>query len=424
LKSRTRDSAGAGLDVYDPELFAAIAGEESRQQRFLELIASENYVSKRVLAAQGSCLTNKYANGYPGARTYSGCEYVDVVENLARERACELFGAAYANVQPYSGTQANAAAYAALMRPGERMLGMRPSHGGHITHGSEASFASRDYDVRVYGVDPSSGEIDYAEVEQLARAHRPKVIVAGFSSYPRVVDWARFRAVADDVGAFLIADMAHAAGLVAAGIYPSPVPFADLCTSTTHKTLRGPRGGMILARESGELAQLVDKAVYPLTQGGPLMHVIAAKAAAFYEAAQGEFAEYQRQVLANARTLAAELKNRGVTIVTGGTDNHMVLVDLRDRDADARATEDFLERAHIAVNAIGLPGAASGPRLCGLRLGTAAVTTRGLGIDETRDLAGFLADVIDLGESRIPDVRAAVLALCERFPVYARNARA
>ena len=417
----------------DAAVAAALAGERARQEQFLELIASENYVSPRVLAAQGSVLTNKYADGYPGRRQYSGCEFADAVERLAVERALRLFGAEYANVQPYSGTQANAAVYAALLEPGETLLGMRAAHGGHVTHGDGASFSGRQYRAVHYGVDAATGEIDYEEAAAQARAHRPRLIVAGFSAYSRIIDWRRLRAIADEAGAYFVADMAHVAGLVAAGLYPNPVPIADVVTTTTHKTLRGPRGGMILARDAS-LAARLDAAVYPGTQGGPLMHVIAAKAVALGEAATPQFRLYQQRVLANARVAARVLAERSFAVRAGGTDNHMVLVDLAAHGVDARAAEAALERAHIAVNAIPLPapreavaprstpvGAASAAT--GLRIGTPAVTTRGLREPEIEQAAHWIADICaDLGSTAaIERVRAGVLGLCARFPVYGRS---
>lgn len=406
------------LALFDAELAAALDAERLRQETYIELIASENYASPRVLEAQGSCLTNKYADGLPGARTYSGCRHVDVVESLARARARALFNADYANVQPYSGTQANAAVYAALMRPGDTLLGMDAGEGGHITHGSPRSFAGTVYRSVQYGVDRETGEIDYDAVAALAREHRPRVVVAGYSAYSRTIDWPRFRAIADDSGAYLVADMAHAAGLIAAGLSPNPVPLADVCTSTTHKTLRGPRGGLILARRNPALEQRLDAAVYPTTQGGPLMHVVAAKAVAFKEASAPEFVDYQRHVLANAKLLAAELAVHGFGIVTGGTDNHMVLVDLDDYAPGARAAEAALERNHIAVSTMRLPHRGrTGPN--GLRLGTAAVTTRGFRAAEMRAVAELIYLAVNgtpEGERSIAD---RVAELCCRFPVYA-----
>lgn len=408
-------SSRTSLASTDPELYAAIAAEYRRQEEFLELIASENYVSPAVLEAQGSTLTNKYADGYPGARTYSGCEYVDVAERLAIARAKQLFGAGYANVQPYSGSSANAAVYAALMRPGDRLLGLQAAHGGHITHGDTSSFAGQLFDVVHYGVGPT-GWLDYDRIEALARRHRPKVIVAGFSAYAQVFDWQRFRAIADAVDAYLVADMAHVAGLVAAGLYPNPVPIADVTTTTTHKTLRGPRGGMLLARDA-TLGARLDAAVYPGQQGGPLMHVVAAKAVAFAEALQAEFRRYQRRVVANAKVLAAGLSARGFRLVTGGTENHMLMLDLEARPLDAATATLVLESAHIAVNAIPLPGTDDG-RL-GLRLGTPAVTTRGLDEPAVAELAVWVADLLDdPGAAVIERVRDRVLGLCKAHPVY------
>ena len=411
------------LAALDPQLAAALKAERARQETYLELIASENYVSPRVLEAQGSLLTNKYADGYPGHRHYAGCEQADVAESLAIERACRLFGAGYANVQPYSGSQANLAAYLALLAPGDTLLGMRPAHGGHRTHGAAENQSGSLYNVVLYDVDAATGLIDYEQVAALARTHRPKLIVAGFSAYSRIVDWARFRAIADEVGAPLLADIAHVAGLIAANLYPSPVPIADLTTTTTHKTLRGPRGGMILAPHKSALTERVDAAVFPGTQGGPLMHVIAAKAVAFAEALEPAFADYQRQVLANARALSAVLIERGYPVLTGGTDNHMLLVDLRGEQLDAARAERALHAAHIAVNRASLPGeTGSEPTqgTAGLRLGTPAITTRGLRDRETRALAGWIADLFDArgSDSAIAAIRTEVLKMCAEFPVY------
>jgi glycine hydroxymethyltransferase len=411
------------LEIFDPALAGALRGELDRQERHIELIASENYVSPRVLAAQGSALTNKYADGYPGHRHYAGCEHADVAESLAIERACKLFGAGWANVQPYSGSQANLAAYLALLEPGDTLLGMRPAHGGHRTHGAHDNASGQIYDVVFYDVDARSGEIDYDQVASLARARRPKLIVAGFSAYSRVVDWARFRAIADEVGALFLADIAHVAGLIAAGLYPSPVAVADLVTTTTHKTLRGPRGGMLLARARSKLTERADEAVFPGTQGGPLMHVVAAKAVALAEALEPEFAEYQRRTLANARTLATVLAARGYPIVSGGTDNHMLLVDLRGQKIDAQRAERALERALIAVNRVSLPGESGSESTQGsggLRLGTPAVTTRGFGDAEIRALGGWIADILDDdgADATVARARDAALELCAAFPVY------
>lgn len=406
------------LQAFDSAVDAALRAERQRQEGFIELIASENYASPRVLEVQGSCLTNKYADGYPGARTYSGCEHVDVVENLARERACQLFGADFANVQPYSGTQANAAVYAALLEPGDTLLGMAAAHGGHITHGDASSFAGRIYRAVAYGTSPSSAQIDYDEIAALAEQHRPKLIVAGYSAYSRTLDWARFREIADAVGAYLLVDMAHAAGLIAAGFSPNPVPFADVCTSTTHKTLRGPRGGLILGRGNAEIAHRLDAGIYPGTQGGPLMHVVAAKAVAFGEALQPSFKAYQAKVIANAQTLAAALAAKGFDIVTGGTDNHMMLVDLSNRNISARDAVTALENAHIAVSGWRLPGGLKNEPARALRLGTAAVSTRGFGHQEMTELASIISQVLADPRGSIVQVRGRVAAMCSAFPVY------
>ena len=413
------------LEDLDEELAAALRGERRRQEQYVELIASENYVSPRVLQAQASLLTNKYADGYPGRRHYSGCEYADVAESLAIERAQRLFGAGYANVQPYSGSGANFAAFLAMVEPGDTVLAMSSAQGGHRTHGAGDSLSGKLYDIVSYGVDPGTGEIDYDQAAELARRHRPKLIVAGFSAYSRTLDWRRFRTIADEVGALLLADMAHVAGLVAAGLSPNPVPLADLTTTTTHKTLRGPRGGMILAPKPSALTERVDAAVFPATQGGPLMHVIAAKAVAFQEALQPEFKTYQERVLTNARLMARCLLERGFKIVSGGTDNHMLLIDLAGRDPDACA-ERALERAHIAVNRMAVPSDSPGAMAhsaTGLRAGTPAVTTRGFGDAEIRMLSGWVADVLDAGEADtvVDRIRAAVLELTAEFPVYSQR---
>lgn len=406
--------------IGDTALAAAIAAEAERQESFVELIASENYVSPDVLQAQGSCLTNKYADGYPGRRTYSGCEFVDIAESLACERACRLFGAEYANVQPYSGTQANAAVLMALCNPGDVLLGLAGSHGGHITHGAASSFAGRFYRAVAYHTD-STGRIDYSEVEALAHEHSPKVIIAGFSAYSRNLDWERFRAVADATGAWLLADMAHAAGLIAAGLSPSPVAYADVCTSTTHKTLRGPRGGLILAKANPELEKKFNSLVFPGTQGGPLMHVIAAKAVAFKEALQAEFGEYQGRVLANARAMAAVFIERGYKVVSGGTDDHLFLVDLIDKGITGKEADAALGAAYITVNKNAVPNDPQSPFVTsGIRVGTPAVTTRGFGEAEVSDLAGWMCDIMDdiSNQSTIDRVRDQVLAVCKRLPVY------
>jgi glycine hydroxymethyltransferase len=411
---------------FDDDLFAAIEAEVHRQEEHVELIASENYASPRVLQAQGSVLTNKYAEGYPGKRYYGGCEHVDVAEQLAIDRARVLFGADYANVQPHSGSQANAAAYLAMLEPGDTLLGMSLSHGGHLTHGSKVNFSGKIYKAVHYGIDEDTGVVDYDAVAELAREHRPKVIVAGFSAYSRKMDWARFRAAADEVGAYLLVDMAHVAGLVAAGIYPDPIPHADVVTTTTHKTLRGPRGGLILARENPELTKRLNSRVFPGTQGGPLMHVIAAKAVAFLEAMEPEFKVYQQQVLDNSRCMAQTLIDRGYKIVSGGTDNHLMLVDLIKQDITGQDAEDCLGRANITVNKNAVPGDPRPPRVTsGLRLGTPAITTRGFGEEETRELTGWMADVLDAVaeparvDEVIAETRARVAGLCKRHPVYA-----
>ena len=413
----------ASLDIagFDPQLHAAMVGELRRQEEHIELIASENYTSPRVLAAQGSVLTNKYAEGYPGRRYYGGCEFVDVAEKLAIERACRLFGADYANVQPHSGSQANAAVYLALLAPGDTILGMSLDHGGHLTHGAKVNFSGKLFKAVQYGVDIATGLIDYAQVERLAHEHRPKMIVAGFSAYSRVVDWARLRAIADAVGALLFVDMAHVAGLVAAGQYPSPIAIADVVTTTTHKTLRGPRGGLILARANEAITKKLNSMVFPGTQGGPLMHVIAAKAVAFLEALQPEFRIYQQQVLANARAMGAALMARGLNIVSGGTDNHLLLVDLGPRTLTGKDADAALGRANITVNKNAVPNDPRPPMITsGLRVGTPAVTTRGFREPEVRQVANWMADVIDAegADATVQRVRAQVLELCRRFPVY------
>ena len=408
---------------FDPELDAALRGEAQRQEDHIELIASENYASPRVLEAQGSVLTNKYAEGYPGKRYYGGCEHVDVVEQLAIDRAKKLFDAGYANVQPHSGSQANAAAYLALVNPGETILGMSLDHGGHLTHGAKVNFSGKLFKAVQYGLDPNTGEIDYAQVERLAQEHRPKLIVAGFSAYSRVVDWERFRKIADGVNAYLLVDMAHVAGLVAAGIYPSPVPYAHVVTTTTHKTLRGPRGGLILAKSDPEIEKKLNSIVFPGTQGGPLMHVIAAKAVALLEALQPEFVEYQKQVLANARAMAGALMNRGYKIVSGGTDNHLFLVDLIDKNITGKDADAALGRAHITVNKNAVPNDPRPPFVTsGLRIGTPAVTTRGFREKEVVELAGWIADVLDANgaDEAIAKVKTKVEAICREFPVYGK----
>jgi len=417
------------IQGFDEELSEALLGELRRQEEHIELIGSENFASPRVLAAQGSVLTNKYAEGYPGRRYYGGCEFVDVAESLAIERAKSLFGADFANVQPHSGSQANVAAYLAMMDPGDTLLGMSLPHGGHLTHGAKVSFSGRFFNAVQYGVDPGGGEIDYDEVARLAREHRPKVVVAGFSAYSRVVDWQRFRDIADEVGAYLLVDMAHVAGLIAAGIYPNPTPIADVTTTTTHKTLRGPRGGLILARENPELTKKINFNVFPCTQGGPLMHVIAAKAVALAEAAQPEFRAYQSQVLANARRMAGTLMERGYKIVSGGTDNHLMLVDLIAQGITGKAAEDALSQANITVNRNAVPDDPRPPRVTsGLRIGTPAITTRGFVEEQAAQLGHWIADILDVmhdeqaREAVVQRVREEVLELTRRFPVYREGA--
>ncbi len=408
---------------YDPELWAAIQGEELRQEEHIELIASENYVSPRVLEAQGGVMTNKYAEGYPGKRYYGGCEFVDVAEQLAIDRAKQLFGAAYANVQPHSGSQANAAVYMALCQPGDTILGMSLAHGGHLTHGAKPNFSGKLYHAVQYGLDPATGEIDYAEVERLALEHKPRMIIAGFSAYSRGVDWARFRAIADAVGAYLFVDMAHVAGLVAAGVYPSPVAIADVTTTTTHKTLRGPRGGLILARANPEIEKKLSSLVFPGTQGGPLMHVIAAKAVAFKEALEPTFKAYQQQVVHNAQAMAEVFLARGYDVVSGGTDDHLFLVSFIEQGLTGKHVDAWLGAANITVNKNAVPNDPQSPFVTsGIRVGTPAMTTRGCGLTEARDLAGWMCDVIDgRGDpAAIATAKARVLDLCKRFPVYQR----
>lgn len=409
------------IEDYDAELFAAIADEERRQEEHIELIASENYASPRVMEAQGSVLTNKYAEGYPGKRYYGGCEHVDVAEELAIERAKELFGADYANVQPHSGSQANAAVYLALLNAGDTILGMDLSAGGHLTHGSPVNFSGKVFNAVQYGLDNETGLIDYDQVEALAKEHKPKLIIGGFSAYSRVIDWARFRDIADQVGAYFHVDMAHVAGLVATGAYPSPIEHAHVVTSTTHKTLRGPRGGIILAKGNEDLTKKFNSLVFPGTQGGPLMHVIAAKAVAFKEALSPEFKTYQDLVVANARTMAATLVERGYSIVSGGTDNHLMLVSLIGKGVTGKDADAALGSANITVNKNSVPNDPLSPFVTsGLRLGTPAITTRGFGETETRDLTNWIADVLDNidDEVTIQRVRGQVLDLCKRFPVY------
>lgn len=401
----------------DPELCAAMEAELKRQRGNIELIASENIVSPAVLAAAGSHLTNKYAEGLPGKRYYGGCQYVDVAENLARERLKALFGCEHCNVQPHSGAQANFAVYFGMLEPGDTIMGMNLSHGGHLTHGSPVNISGKYFKVVPYGVSPETERIDYDEMERIALECRPKMIVTGASAYPRVIDFKRIREICDKVGAYMMADIAHIAGLVAAGLHPSPVPYADFVTTTTHKTLRGPRGGVIMCRE--KYAKQIDKAVFPGTQGGPLMHIIAAKAVAFGEALKPEFADYQRQIVANAAAMAAEFTRQGVRLVSGGTDNHLMLVDLRGTGVTGKALEYMLDEVHITVNKNTVPFETESPFVTsGIRVGTPAVTTRGMKEEECRTIASLIVRVIREGEKCFDEVREEVAALCARFPVY------
>ena len=414
-----RDMKIAG---FDDELWNAMQAEEKRQEAHIELIASENYTSPRVMEAQGSALTNKYAEGYPGKRYYGGCEFVDIAEDLAISRAKELFGAAYANVQPHSGSQANSAVFMALLKPGDTVLGMSLAHGGHLTHGASVNFSGKIYNAVQYGLNPDTGLIDYDEVESLAVEHKPKMIIAGFSAYSQELDFARFRAIADKVGAYLFVDMAHVAGLVAAGVYPDPVPHAHVVATTTHKTLRGPRGGLILACDDADLQKKLNSAVFPGGQGGPLMHVIAAKAVCFKEAMSDEFKVYQKQVIKNAKAMAEVFVSRGFDVISGGTENHLFLVSLIKQDITGKDADAALGRAHITVNKNAVPNDPRSPFVTsGLRIGTPAVTTRGFGESECRDLAGWMCDILDnLEDESVNDrVREQVEGLCSRFPVYA-----
>ena len=417
-------SQSMDIASFDSELADAMASEKVRQEQHIELIASENYASPRVLAAQGSVLTNKYAEGYPGKRYYGGCEYVDIAEQLAIDRAKQLFGAKYANVQPHSGSQANAAVYFALVAAGDTVLGMSLAHGGHLTHGSKVNFSGKLFNAVQYGIRDDNGEVDYEQVEALAIEHRPKMIVAGFSAYSRTMDWQRFREIADKVDAYLMVDMAHVAGLVAAGQYPSPIPHAHVCTTTTHKTLRGPRGGLILAGEDQELNRKFNSLVFPGTQGGPLMHVIAAKAVAFKEALEPDFKTYQKQVVLNAKALAERLQKHGLNIVSGGTDNHLFLVDLIARGVTGKDADAALGKANITVNKNSVPNDPQSPFVTsGLRLGSPAVTTRGFKEAEMQQVGDWIVKVLDALhtdslDSVISEVQQEVLTLCERFPVY------
>ena len=404
------------IKAQDEAVYKAIRGETARQKNTIELIASENFVSPAVLEAVGSVLTNKYAEGYPGKRYYGGCKYVDVVEQLAIDRLKQIYGCEHANVQPHSGASANFAVYFALLNPGDTILGMNLSHGGHLTHGSPVNVSGKYFNVAAYGVDSASGRIDYDEVQRIAEESRPKIIVAGASAYPRVIDFARFREIADSVGAYLMVDMAHIAGLVAAGLHPSPVPYADVVTSTTHKTLRGPRGGIILCKDS--LAKAIDKAIFPGTQGGPLEHVIAGKAVAFGEALKPEFAAYQRQIVANAQALADRLMANGIKLVSGGTDNHLMLLDFTGTDITGLEVEQNLERAGITVNKNTVPGEQRKPSVTsGIRVGTPSVTTRGMTEIEMTNIADMITSIVNDGKSAIPAVKKQVAELVKRFPL-------
>ncbi len=409
---------------FDDEVWSAITQENVRQEEHIELIASENYTSPRVMQAQGTSMTNKYAEGYPGKRYYGGCEYVDKVEVIAIERAKALFGADYANVQPHSGSQANAAIFLALCAPGDTILGMSLADGGHLTHGAKPNFSGKTYNAIQYGLNAKTGEVDYDQVEALALQHKPKMIVAGFSAYSQVMDWARFREIADKAGAYLMVDMAHVAGLIAAGVYPNPIPYADVVTTTTHKTLRGPRGGLILAKANAELEKKFNSAVFPGGQGGPLMHVIAAKAISFKEAASEEFVTYQKQVVANAKAMARTFLDRGIKIVSGGTENHLMLVDLIGKEYTGTDADAALGAANITVNKNAVPNDPRSPFVTsGLRVGTPAITTRGFKETETVELTGWMCDVLESlengsSEQVIADVKVKVLEICSRFPVY------
>ena len=407
---------------FDDELAEAISAEGTRQEEHVELIASENYASPRVMEAQGSLLTNKYAEGYPSKRYYGGCEYVDLAENLARERAMELFGANYANVQPHSGSQANAAVYLALLNPGDTILGMSLNEGGHLTHGSPVNFSGKMFNAVQYGINNETGLMDYDLIAEMALEHKPKLLIGGFSAYSRKLDWGRMREIADSVGAWFLVDMAHVAGLVAAGLYPNPLPHAHVVTSTTHKTLRGPRGGIILANADEEMAKVLNSVVFPGTQGGPLMQVIAAKAVAFKEALEPEFRIYQRDVVDNARAMAAIFMERGYKVVSNGTDNHLFLVDLIGHDCTGKDAEEALGRAFITVNKNTVPGEPRSPFVTsGLRIGTPAVTTRGFTVEDCQTLAGIMCDVLDqAGDASVEaDAKERALALCRQHPVYA-----
>lgn len=412
------------LHDFDPELGVAIDAESRRQEDHIELIASENYCSPAVMEAQGTILTNKYAEGYPGKRYYGGCENIDVVEQIAIDRAKELFGADYANVQPHSGSNANAAVYLALLEAGDTVLGMSLAHGGHLTHGANVSFSGKTYNAVHYGID-DNGLLDYDEIARLAKEHKPKMIIAGFSAYSQVMDWQKFREIADSVGAYLFVDMAHVAGLVAAGIYPNPVQIADVTTTTTHKTLRGPRAGLILAKANPEIEKKLNSAVFPGTQGGPLMHAIAGKAVCFKEAMTDEFKQYQQQVVKNAQAMANTILSRGYDVVSGGTKNHLMLISLIKQGITGKEADKWLGDAHITVNKNSVPNDPKSPFVTsGIRLGTPAITTRGFKEAECIELAGWICDVLDArgAEETLEEVRAKVSAICDKFPVYGRNA--
>ena len=414
-------SGDMSIEKFDKELSDAMKSEIARQEQHIELIASENYASPRVLEAQGSVLTNKYAEGYPAKRYYGGCEHVDTVEQLAIDRLKELYGADYANVQPHSGSQANAAVFLALLEPHDTILGFSLAHGGHLTHGSHVNFSGKQYSAVQYGLDTETGEVDYAQVEALAKEHKPKMIIAGFSAYSRIMDWARFREIADMVGAYLLVDMAHVSGLVAAGVYPNPVPFADVVTSTTHKSLRGPRSGIIIARANDEITKKLNSAVFPGMQGGPLMHVIAAKAVAFKEALQPEFKTYMQQVVKNAKAMADQFMARGYNIVSGGTDDHLFLVDLISKEITGKAADAALGRSNITVNKNSVPNDPQSPFVTsGIRVGSPAITTRGFKEAECVQLVNWMCDVMDDLENEDVQkrVKQEVVELCSRFPVY------
>ena len=417
----TRDMS---IEEFDKELHEAMVAETKRQEEHIELIASENYASPRVMEAQGSVLTNKYAEGYPGKRYYGGCENVDVAEQLAIDRLKEVYGADYANVQPHSGSQANAAVFMALLEPHDTILGMSLAHGGHLTHGSKVNFSGKIYNSYQYGLNPDTGEINYEEVEQLAKEHKPKMIIAGFSAYSRVLDWQRFRDIADSVGAYFFVDMAHVSGLVAGGVYPNPVPYADIVTSTTHKSLRGPRGGFIICKSNPEIEKKVNSMVFPGTQGGPLMHVIAAKAVAFKEALQPSFQEYQQQILKNASAMAEQFIKRGYKVVSGGTDDHLFLVDFIDKGITGKDVDAALGRANITVNKNSVPNDPQSPFVTsGIRVGTPAPTTRGFKEAECKDIVDWMCDVIENmdNDEVINEVKNKVVGLCKKFPVYGKS---